>query len=229
MPNITSEGILAFHILLLYYLKDIRIEKEVTMKKMMVCCMIFLSGILLTTSSFGTARGTLSGWSLRRSWQFNCQPVDFSQSLDKKWVFILGNDHKVHIYSANGDKKGHIPVTEGTVAIDIAPRGEKLYVVDQNNIYTAFSISFIGSTLEWTMQKTWKTRTRPLDLVHSKKKELVFVLEEDHAVHIYSFFGEQLGSIPVNPGTVAVEMVPRKSLLYLIDRNNTYTALRIVL
>ncbi|MCI5124320.1 MAG: disulfide bond formation protein DsbA [Candidatus Electrothrix sp. AR5] len=70
-------------------------------------------------------------------------PVDFAQSLDNKLVFVLGDDSKVHIYSsADGAELGSVPVAKETVAIDIAPRGEMLFLVDSNKKYTALDISF---------------------------------------------------------------------------------------
>ncbi|MCI5146322.1 MAG: hypothetical protein D3923_12540 [Candidatus Electrothrix sp. AR3] len=197
------------------------------MKKFMVCCLFFLSGVLLATVSAGVDRGALNGWTVRKTWHFSCQPISFSQSLDKKWVFVLGDDSTVHIYSIDGEEKGSIPVANGTLALDIEPRGKRLYLLNENKKYTAINISFSADSLEWSIQKSWKTTTRPLSFVHSKNKELVFVLEEDNAVHIYSFSGHPLGSIPVSSSTVAIDIMPRKSLLYLVDEKNTYTALKL--
>ena len=49
----------------------------------------------------------------------------------------------MHIYSsADGAELGSVPVAKETVAIDIAPRGEMLFLVDSNKKYTALDISF---------------------------------------------------------------------------------------
>ncbi|MCI5140334.1 MAG: disulfide bond formation protein DsbA [Candidatus Electrothrix sp. ATG1] len=77
------------------------------------------------------------------SWKLTVTPVDFAQSLDNKMVFVLGDDSKVHIYStADGAELGAVPVAKETVAIDIAPRGEMLFLVDSNKNYTALDVSF---------------------------------------------------------------------------------------
>jgi protein-disulfide isomerase len=77
-----------------------------------------------------------------RTWKTEAKPVDFAQALDGRLVFVLEQDSKVRIYSAEGEQLGAVPVDQGTVAIDIAPRGEMLYVVDQNQNYKALDISF---------------------------------------------------------------------------------------
>jgi len=82
-------------------------------------------------------------WAVQTSWTLPVKPLDFTQSLDNKLVFVLGADHKVHIFAADGKKMGEMPVAPGTSAIDIAPRGEFLYLVnEETNDYTAIDISF---------------------------------------------------------------------------------------
>ncbi|MCW5211628.1 thioredoxin domain-containing protein [Desulfobulbus sp. TB] len=117
------------------------------MKKTLTLCTLLLlsaSQVLLgnaSAQSNGT-HGTLLT-SPATTWQMSVTPVDFVQSLDSRLVFILGNDSQVHIYSAaNGAELGSVPVAKETVAIDIAPRGEMLFLVDSNKKYTAMDISF---------------------------------------------------------------------------------------
>lgn len=82
-------------------------------------------------------------WSVLISWKLPVKPLDFSQSLDNKMIFVLGADQKVHIFAADGKKLGEMPVDPGTSAIDIAPRGEFLFLInEQTNVYTAIDISF---------------------------------------------------------------------------------------
>jgi protein-disulfide isomerase len=81
-------------------------------------------------------------WTVMQAWKTESKPVDFVQSLDGRMVFILGDDSKVYLYSAEGQKLGVIPVDPGTVALDITPRGEMLYVMDKNGAYKALDISF---------------------------------------------------------------------------------------
>ncbi len=83
-------------------------------------------------------------WSVQQSWQIGTEPLDFAQSLDNTKVFILGSDSQVHVYDINGNKIGSIPVDKGVIAIDIAPRGEALYLINKTKrTYTALDISVI--------------------------------------------------------------------------------------
>ena len=103
------------------------------------------------------------------TWKLNIKPLDFVQSLDNKLVFVLGTDSKVHIYSsADGVEDRAIPVTETTIAIDIAPRGEKLYLMDSNATYKIISIEYDeekGTVSDWSIENTWKLNIKPLDFV----------------------------------------------------------------
>ncbi|BCO08806.1 hypothetical protein GF1_11820 [Desulfolithobacter dissulfuricans] len=82
-------------------------------------------------------------WSIRTSWKLDTTPLDFVHTLDGKKVFVLGSDHKVHVYTARGEKLGAIPVDRNISGIDIAPRGETLYLVSRDgNSFTAVDVSF---------------------------------------------------------------------------------------
>ncbi len=112
------------------------------MKKMLVlAALLMLPGNVLASAPPPQTTGSLD-WSVATSWNLSAKPLDFVQSLDNKMVFILGDDSKVHIYSVNGSILGEIPVDKETVAIDISPRGEMLYLLDSNKKYSAISISF---------------------------------------------------------------------------------------
>ena len=115
------------------------------MKKTLALCIILL---LLSSNQVLAGTPAPSGSTLVTSslttWQMNVKPLDFVQSLDNKLVFVLGDDSNVHVYSAaDGTELGTVPVAKETVRIDIAPRGEKLFLVDSNKKYTALDISFI--------------------------------------------------------------------------------------
>ncbi|WP_457574891.1 hypothetical protein [Desulfolithobacter sp.] len=82
-------------------------------------------------------------WSVKTSWKLGTTPLDFVHTLDGKKVFVLGNDHKIHVYTANGEELGAIPVDGNISGIDIAPRGETLYLVNrEDNSFTAIDVSF---------------------------------------------------------------------------------------
>lgn len=83
-------------------------------------------------------------WSVHQSWPIGTEPLDFVQALDNTKVFFLGSDSKVHVYDSIGNKIGSIPVDKGVTAIDIAPRGETLYLINKTTRqYTAIDINII--------------------------------------------------------------------------------------
>ena len=80
-------------------------------------------------------------WTVQANWSLPAKPLDLVHSLDNKKVFILTADSKVHIFAADGRKLGEMPVEADTVAIDIAPRGEMLYLINgRTNSFTAMDI-----------------------------------------------------------------------------------------
>jgi DNA-binding beta-propeller fold protein YncE len=112
------------------------------MKKTLLLCSLLLIPVqALANTPPAQDTGALD-WSVQKTWKLSTKPVDFAQTLDNKMVYVLGEDSKVHIYSVGGKEMGAIPVDKSTVAIDIAPRGEMLYLVDGNNTYTSIDISF---------------------------------------------------------------------------------------
>lgn len=89
-----------------------------------------------------TSSGNLN-WSTQKSWKMDVAPVAFVQSLDNKKTFVLGADAKVHIFNANGKELGALPVSADVIDIDIAPRGEILYLLNKGDrSFTALDISF---------------------------------------------------------------------------------------
>ena len=117
------------------------------MKKTLTLCALLLLSAAQAPAADTPAQSAQSNASLVTSqlatWKLNVKPRAFAQSLDNQLVFVLGEDSKVHIYAAaDGVEKGSVPVAKETVAIDIAPRGEMLFLVDSNKNYTALDISF---------------------------------------------------------------------------------------
>jgi len=112
------------------------------MKKALVLCgMLLLPGQLSAATPPADKAGALD-WSVKKSWNLSAKPLDFVQSLDNKMVYVLEGDNKVHIYTIDGKEMGTVPVDKTTTAIDIAPRGEMLYLVNSDKTYTAIDISF---------------------------------------------------------------------------------------
>lgn len=85
-------------------------------------------------------------WRVLGNLQLPTKAIDFVNSLDGKYVFILTQDHKVLVYSQKGSLQGSIPVDEGVSAIDIAPQGQVLYLIDTDrNQTTTLAIDFVVS------------------------------------------------------------------------------------
>lgn len=104
---------------------------------------LLLIPLLSTSFSVPDVQGKTIDSSVASSWKLDAKPLDMVHSLDNKRVFILGDDHQVHVYSADGNKQGAIPVDKGVTSIDIAPRGEFLYLVNQqDNTFTSLTVSF---------------------------------------------------------------------------------------
>lgn len=116
-------------------------------KTLALCCLFLLPGQFAAAQKADqptAGKPDQLGWTVMQNWKMDAKPVDIAVHLvDGSIVFVLGEDSKVHLYSAaEGQKLGEIPVDPGTVAIDISPRGEMLYLVDKNQNYKALDISF---------------------------------------------------------------------------------------
>jgi len=113
------------------------------LKKIILCTTMLLP---LTVTSQAAPSSYSAGnlnWSVESSWSIPAKPVDIAQSLDNKRVFILGDDAKVYIFAPNGKQLGIMPVDPGVTAIDIAARGDMLFLANaQAKTYSAVDISF---------------------------------------------------------------------------------------
>ena len=91
-----------------------------------------------------TGRDNRLEWTQQESWQVAGKPVDMVHSLDGKYTFILNDQHQVLVYNQQGVIQGQIPVATGVKAIDIAPQGEFLYLIDQDaSSFTSVAIDFV--------------------------------------------------------------------------------------
>jgi len=100
-----------------------------------------------TTSLFASTppKGTDGSleWKQLSSLQLPVKAIDFVYSLDGKYAFILTKDHRVLVYN-RGNLQGSIPVDVGVSAIDIAPQGQLLYLIDtEKNFTSTLEINFI--------------------------------------------------------------------------------------
>ncbi len=81
---------------------------------------------------------------VENTWNLPNKPLDIVYSLDGRKVFILTDTNQVLVYSTKGDLLGRINVKKGVSAIDIAPRGEKLFLVNQkDNSFTDLLVNFV--------------------------------------------------------------------------------------
>ncbi|MCI5208450.1 MAG: hypothetical protein D3910_06575 [Candidatus Electrothrix sp. ATG2] len=203
-------------------------------KKFPLYLLLFLFFSQLTTTAYGENVSKIIDWAQKKTWTLTSAPRDFAASFDKKKIFILEEDNKVRIYanSYNGNRLGIITVSPSTVAIDIAPRGGMLYLIGNDNTYTAIEITYKkkdGSVADWSVKHTWKTEARPLDIAQSFDKKYAFVLENDNKVRVYSITGEKKRMLSVSPGTVAITVPSRKRTLCLVNRNATYRSVQLSL
>ncbi len=84
-------------------------------------------------------------WSVEKTWELPAKPLDISYSLDGKQVFILTDQHTVLVYDNHGVLIGTIPVDKGVSAIDIAPRGEKLFLINgETKAFSDLTIDFVA-------------------------------------------------------------------------------------
>lgn len=134
-------------------------------KTLTLCALLLLSSSQVLAEDAPAKSSTTLVTSPIANWQLTVTPVDFAQSLDNKLVFVLGDDSKVHIYStADGAEQGSVPVAKETIGIDIAPRGEMLFLVDSNKNYTALDISF-AQDIDTTGSPFLGKKDAPISLV----------------------------------------------------------------
>lgn len=113
------------------------------------CRPVFLALFLLTAATMPVSANVSDSastleWDVESQWQLTATPVDIAHSLDGKYVFVLAEDHKVYVYNSAGKLEGSVPVDTGVTAIDIAPRAEKLYLINnKTKSFSALTIDFI--------------------------------------------------------------------------------------
>lgn len=194
--------------------------------------LLFLSA--QPAAAFSPARSArfLDTWSLMNTWDAGIRPLDFAQTKDKKLVFLLGSDGRVHVYSAVGEHLGSVPAASSgrPVAIDIQARGRLLYVVDQNGVCTVYNISLDTGRVSASVRSRWKSgAARPLDIAQMPERELVFILSGDGEVHVHAAAGGQhIGTIPAGWGTVAISLLPRSRRMLLLQEDGSCAAVELL-
>lgn len=110
------------------------------------------AGCLLSLAIATQAQGELpkSGkdnlveWKVTSQWPTGDTSLDMVHSLDGKFVYILTDKSQVKIFDNMGKLQGAIPVSSSVSSIEIAPRGEQLYLIDNSlNQFQAISVAFV--------------------------------------------------------------------------------------
>jgi protein-disulfide isomerase len=97
-----------------------------------------------SVSATYTGKDNRLEWTQQESWSTSGKPLDLVRSLDGKYTFILNDQQQIVIYDQQGKIQGQIPVSKGVQAIDIAPQGESLYLIDQDaSSFTSIAIDFV--------------------------------------------------------------------------------------
>ncbi len=83
-------------------------------------------------------------WNMLQKWPTVGKTLDMVHSLDGKFVYILNDKQVVQVFNNQGQLQGTIPVEEGVSAIDIAPQGEMLYLINnKDQTFSSIAVSFI--------------------------------------------------------------------------------------
>ncbi|MFT5701670.1 MAG: protein-disulfide isomerase [Desulforhopalus sp.] len=83
-------------------------------------------------------------WNVVNKWSIGARTLDMVHSLDGKFVYVLTNKKQVKVFDNTGKLQGSIPVASTVSAIDIAPQGELLYLIDNaTNQFQAISVAFV--------------------------------------------------------------------------------------
>lgn len=102
--------------------------------------------LLLVAAGSAFAEEPASGleWEIVQEMTLPRQPLQMVHSLDGKLLFILTENNGVLVYDTQGELQGTIPIEEGVTNIDITPRGEVVFLLNEKKKkYTAVAVSFI--------------------------------------------------------------------------------------
>jgi len=105
--------------------------------------------LLISSSAFGlttpkSGQDNRVEWAVQQNWSTADKALDMVHSLDGKLVYLLNDKSQVQVYTNKGKLQGSIPVKAGTTAIDIAPRGETLYLINNKDMtFSSVSVSFV--------------------------------------------------------------------------------------
>ena len=93
-----------------------------------------------------SGKDNLVEWTVTNQWTTGAKTIDMVHSLDGKFVYVLTDKSKVNVFDSKGKLQGAIPVSPTVSAIDIAPQGERLYLIDNNlNQFQSVNVAFVHS------------------------------------------------------------------------------------
>ncbi len=106
---------------------------------------LFLSSSVYGTTVPASGQNKQVEWRVTQNWPIPAKSLDIVHTLDGRFVYILTDHNQVEIYTSQGKLQGTIPVEAGTTAIDIAPRGERLYLINnKNKTFSSIAVSFVA-------------------------------------------------------------------------------------
>lgn len=83
-------------------------------------------------------------WEVSGAIQLDATPIDVAKTQGDELTFILTDQAKVQIYSADGQLVGTVPVDPSVTDIAVSAKGEQLYVINSSRkTLQTVDISFI--------------------------------------------------------------------------------------
>lgn len=114
--------------------------------RLYACCMLslFIGSSANAAATPDSGQDNRIEWKVQQNWSTSGKTLDMVNSLDGKFVYLLNDKQQVQIFNNAGQLQGNIPVDEGVSAIDIAPQGETLYLINNaSQTYSSISVSFV--------------------------------------------------------------------------------------
>jgi len=100
--------------------------------------------IIITVSLPAQETHAKVDWEVSRAIQLESTPIDVAQTQDGNLTFLLTDQAKVLIYSADGKLVGTVPVDPSVTDIAVSAKGEHLYIINSSRkTLQTVDISFI--------------------------------------------------------------------------------------
>jgi hypothetical protein len=100
--------------------------------------------LFLFVSSMGYSARAKVDWEVSKAIQLGETPIDVAQTQSGGLTFLLTDQAKVFIYSADGKLVGTVPVDASVTDIAISAKGEQLYLINsKRKTMQTLDISFV--------------------------------------------------------------------------------------